>query len=598
MKKVYGWLAGILLAAMVCGAVSAFAEESGAQAGFVNNVQVLQEIRNEAQWQALPESDVDIALVKIDGDGKLSVGNEKADFRLSSFGNAIPALYVSDEAAAAAAVTVLTESAPYAFVVSDRPALVKSVRASCTTANGIVDFRGRSATVAEIQAEVNGNAAKSALVSYAQLGAEEIQTVRKLFINVYTEAEGEEQCIAALSAGADGVLCAQTSAILQALAPEGEDPAIYAPRPFVVSHRGNSQAVRGLYGNYYENTVEAARAAYDQYRPDFVEIDLYLSSDGYVVISHDPSLDRMTNGTGNIESMTLDEIRRYKVDGGLGDSAQYLDEIPTLDDYFEEFKDDDLFFLLEIKSAKPECVDAAVYAIKKYGMEQRVNFISFDAAQLSYAAAAAPDLSVSFLTNGYEYNVTSETFEQDVMDIINPLNASLSPNWERMTDEGVKNLNRYGIKVNAWTLNMEAAFFREIKNIGYATYTTDFCNWMEKQPYTLRPNETEIAAAPDERFALTADLILWNGQEQADVEVTALYVSPNIQKDGDRYFITEGEGVIVLLYEGKWFSLLSEPIVVRAQENPAGCGSFLQGDALSVSILCFAVVCCFITKKK
>ena len=51
---------------------------------------------------------------------------------------------------------------------------VKSVRASCTTANGIVDFRGRSATVAEIQAEVNGNAAKSALVSYAQLGAEEI----------------------------------------------------------------------------------------------------------------------------------------------------------------------------------------------------------------------------------------------------------------------------------------------------------------------------------------------------------------------------------------------------------------------------------------
>ena len=102
MKKVYGWLAGILLAAMVCGAVSAFAEESGAQAGFVNNVQVLQEIRNEAQWQALPESDVDIALVKIDGDGKLSVGNEKADFRLSSFGNAIPALYVSDEAAAAA----------------------------------------------------------------------------------------------------------------------------------------------------------------------------------------------------------------------------------------------------------------------------------------------------------------------------------------------------------------------------------------------------------------------------------------------------------------------------------------------------------------
>ena len=125
-------------------------------------------------------------------------------------------------------------------------------------------------------------------------------------------------------------------------------------------------------------------------------------------------------------------------------------------------------------------------------MSDRVNFISFHKAQLSRVRALEPAISVSYLTNGGEYSVGEEDFEKNVLDIIVPLNASLSPNWESMNADGVRRLARYGVKVNAWTMNMEAVFFRELKNIGYATYTTDFCGWLEKHPYKIVLQTTEI----------------------------------------------------------------------------------------------------------
>ena len=97
--------------------------------------------------------------------------------------------------------------------------------------------------------------------------------------------------------------------------------------------------------------MAAARAAYENFSVDYVEIDLYLTKDGCPVVMHDSTIDRTTNGSGSVEAMTLEELRRYKVDGGQTGTT-VLDEIPTLDDFFKEFADDDLYFLLEIKSPR------------------------------------------------------------------------------------------------------------------------------------------------------------------------------------------------------------------------------------------------------
>lgn len=66
-----------------------------------------------------------------------------------------------------------------------------------------------------------------------------------------------------------------------------------------------------------------------------------------------------------------------------------------MDDFFSAFRDDDLFFLLEIKSQKTECVDRACALVEEYGMEGRVNFIFVYPSQLARVREIRPELSVS-----------------------------------------------------------------------------------------------------------------------------------------------------------------------------------------------------------
>ena len=70
----------------------------------------------------------------------------------------------------------------------------------------------------------------------------------------------------------------------------------FDPLPRVVAHRGDS-------ANFPENTLEAFLSAYKM-GVDVIETDVHLSRDGVLVIWHDPTLDRNTNGTGRIEDHT------------------------------------------------------------------------------------------------------------------------------------------------------------------------------------------------------------------------------------------------------------------------------------------------------
>lgn len=92
-----------------------------------------------------------MVIVRLNGESNVVVGNTTFSVTKESFGNAIPAFYVTDEASAGAAAMLLSKSYPYAYVVSDTPELVLSVREQCTTANGMIDFRNQNKTALEIR---------------------------------------------------------------------------------------------------------------------------------------------------------------------------------------------------------------------------------------------------------------------------------------------------------------------------------------------------------------------------------------------------------------------------------------------------------------
>lgn len=75
-----------------------------------------------------------------------------------------------------------------------------------------------------------------------------------------------------------------------------------AGAPQLVAHRGGS-------GLAPENTLEAFRDAVDRWGADMLELDVRLTRDGRVVVIHDETVDRTTDGTGTVRSMTLDELQ-------------------------------------------------------------------------------------------------------------------------------------------------------------------------------------------------------------------------------------------------------------------------------------------------
>lgn len=114
-----------------------------------------------------------------------------------------------------------------------------------------------------------------------------------------------------------------------------------------------------------ENTLLSIRRAME-IGVDAVEIDVYLTKDKEVVIIHDSTVDRTTNGKGPIGSYTLEEIK--KLDAGKGE------KIPTLEEVIE-FVKDKVRLIIELKEEGTE--DKVVELIKRYNMFDSAYIISF-----------------------------------------------------------------------------------------------------------------------------------------------------------------------------------------------------------------------------
>ncbi len=98
------------------------------------------------------------------------------------------------------------------------------------------------------------------------------------------------------------------------------------------SHELSITAHRGASGLAPENSMEAFRLAVEC-GSDFVECDIHLTKDGEVVVCHDLSIDRTTNGKGEIKDMTLAQIRQYNLLGMDGEISEA--KIPTLSELLE-----------------------------------------------------------------------------------------------------------------------------------------------------------------------------------------------------------------------------------------------------------------------
>jgi glycerophosphoryl diester phosphodiesterase len=163
---------------------------------------------------------------------------------------------------------------------------------------------------------------------------------------------------------------ADDSFLLPASSPASSPPASSAPPSFaplphlkhpiaVIAHR----AGRGIMP---ENTMAAIRNAI-KLGVDYVELDIRATQDGHLVIMHDSSVDRTTNGKGNVRDLDFATIE--SLDAGSKFDAKYVGEkVPTFDDVLAVCRNH-VHIYVDHKQAPTEQVYAA---IKAHGMEKQV----------------------------------------------------------------------------------------------------------------------------------------------------------------------------------------------------------------------------------
>lgn len=211
----------------------------------------------------------------------------------------------------------------------------------------------------------------------------------------------------------------------------------------VIAHRGFSGAAP-------ENTLAAFQKAIDA-GSDMIELDIQLSKDGKIVVIHDETLERATNGQGSVVDRTLPELK--KIDAGSKFRADFSGErIPTLQEVLDLAKGR---ALLDIEIKNPdhgqypitELADKALKEVKKAGMIDRVIFSSFNPASLEYVEKNEPRAWASFLYHR-PWNSLTEITGGRVYGVLNLRNIHL-------TREKVERIRKEGIKLNVYTVNKE-----------------------------------------------------------------------------------------------------------------------------------------------
>lgn len=162
------------------------------------------------------------------------------------------------------------------------------------------------------------------------------------------------------------------------------------PRPILFAHRGASASAP-------ENTLAAFRLAVRQGAPA-IELDVKLSADGQVMVFHDPTVNRTTDGTGFVHRLPLAELRELDA-GGKFDPRFRGERIPTLTEVFEEVGHD-IFINVELTNyvtPLDSLVDMTTQIVRYMGMENQVLFSSFLANNLFRARKFLPEVPAAIL---------------------------------------------------------------------------------------------------------------------------------------------------------------------------------------------------------
>lgn len=199
-------------------------------------------------------------------------------------------------------------------------------------------------------------------------------------------------------------------------------------------------AHRGAKAYEPENTLRAFQKALDLHS-DGIELDVHLSSDGHIIVIHDETIDRTTNGTGLVNNFSLAELKLFLID------EKY--QIPTLNEVFD-LVDKKCLINIELKGLGTASKVVALieqYISEKGWKYEHFIISSFDWNMLEETSNLNSNIPIGILTE--ENIVIALAFAEKIKA------KAIHPDFQLLNEKNVHQMQEKGFLVLPWTVNSE-----------------------------------------------------------------------------------------------------------------------------------------------
>jgi glycerophosphoryl diester phosphodiesterase len=200
---------------------------------------------------------------------------------------------------------------------------------------------------------------------------------------------------------------------------------------------------RGAAGLAPENTLPAFDTGIS-YHMDLVETDIRQTADGHIVIMHDRTVNRTTDGKGAIDKMTYAALQHFNASRSFP-GYKNVTRIPLLSEVLEKVKTTGSRLLIEIKEFHlyPDLVPHLVTTIKETGSENNVAVFSFDEKPLALIKQQLPGVTTGLFSVGYKVPLPGLKVDY------------VCPNWITLLyfPSVVESIHKKGLHILVWTVD-------------------------------------------------------------------------------------------------------------------------------------------------
>lgn len=403
-------------------------------------------------------------------------------------------------------------------IASDDCDIVKSVRTQLTNIRGIVDWSNEDITLddcADVVARTNASYANVVILNPANATYEVVRFIQARFKTVWVnniEEVGYMDITEQVANEVYGVICDNYIDAFDGLLNFETSFRAINRAPYNVAHRGQSITAT-------EQTIYCCKSAYEQ-GATHVEFDIRLSKDGKIVIMHDDTIDRTTNGSGRVNEMTLQQLQQYQVQYNCQGKQMpnYMwENIPSLEDFLKEFAELDIVLVCEIKSGEEALVVELKRLIEYYKLAERIVVISFDTNQIKRMKDYLPEVPTANLNN-----IASPSLTPGALTTLTTLNAGVDNTYGATNSNFTRQLALRGYSAWYWTYDYEA-HIQSGMNSGCLGITNNSPEIFDN--YYLRI-EIEDSYMPYDLSSFSGDMdakIITYSNKTENVSVSALY---------------------------------------------------------------------------